>query len=168
MNAYHELWWEQARSDHTALILLRRHGADPCHQLHYLQMVTEKLGKAYFCRSGAPPVKSHAVFVRFMRALGSIQKSKRYRIANILNFKSFHGLQSWVTSALPLVYDLERLAPALAQGGPNPEYPWPQDAPTECPAKFRFPLWSRLTNTGPGRELTKVILAAVDRFPEYA
>ncbi len=131
-------------------------------------MVTEKLGKAYFWRSGTPPIRSHAVFVRFMRALGSIQESKRDRIANILAFKSYHGLQAWVNSALPLAYDLERLAPALARDGPNPEYPWPQDVPTECPSKFRFPLWSRLTNTAPGRQLTEVIRTAVDRFPEYA
>lgn len=168
MNAYQELWWAQARSDHEALILLRRHGADSCHQLHYLQMVTEKLGKAYFWRSGTSPVRSHAVFVKFMRALGSIPQSKRERIANILAFKSYQGLQWWVNSALPMAYDLERLAPALARDGPNPEYPWPQDAPIECPATFRFPLWSQLTDTAPGRQLTEVIRAAVNRFPEYA
>ena len=45
MNQYQELWWTQARSDHKVLLLLRRTSADSCHQLHYLQMVTEKLAK---------------------------------------------------------------------------------------------------------------------------
>jgi hypothetical protein len=46
MNGCQDLWWQQARSDHAILLLLRRYGVAPCHQLHYLQMVTEKIAKA--------------------------------------------------------------------------------------------------------------------------
>jgi hypothetical protein len=167
MNPYQEVWWEQSRSDHTVLLLLRRHGADPCHQLHYLQMVTEKLAKAYFWRSGNPPPKQHAGFVQFMRSLGGIQQSKRARLATILGFKNFKSLQTWIPSVSPLVYELERLAPAMAQNGPNPEYPWPHNAPTEYPARYQFDLWGRLINTGRGHQLMRAIHTLVDKFPSY-
>jgi hypothetical protein len=113
MNQYQELWWEQFRSDHTVLVLLRRNSADPSHQLHYLQMVTEKLVKAYFWRSGTPPRRNHAGFIQFMRSLGGIQQSKRMRLAKILGFRNFSSLQNWISSVLPLAYELERLAPAM-------------------------------------------------------
>ncbi len=69
MNKFQELWWEQAKSDHEAFVLLRKHSIGQCHSLHYLQMVTEKIAKAYLWRKGAPP-KSHAGFVQFLRLLG--------------------------------------------------------------------------------------------------
>ena len=59
MNSQQRLWFEQTRSDHSVLMLLRKQDAAPCHQLQYLQMVTEKLGKAYFWRTGSPPPVSH-------------------------------------------------------------------------------------------------------------
>jgi hypothetical protein len=167
MNQYQELWWTQARSDHKVLLLLRRTSADPCHQLHYLQMVTEKLAKAYFWRSGTPPPRRHAGFVQFMRSLGGVQLSQQTRLTAILDFKSFSALQIWIRAVLPLVYDLERIAPSLAQNGPNPEYPWPHDAPAECPARHQFALWGQLTSTGLGHQLLKVVQSAVDRFPVY-
>ena len=49
MNDAQELWWRQARSDHALFVRLRRIGAEECHLLHYLQMATEKLSKAYLC-----------------------------------------------------------------------------------------------------------------------
>ncbi len=167
MNNYQQCWWEQARSDHAALVVLRRHGAAPCHQLHYLQMVTEKLGKAYFWRSSAPPKKSHAGFGLFMRLLLQVPQARRQQIAEIFAFRRFEDFQTWTRTVLPLVYELERLAPALAYDGPNPEYPWPQNAPQYIPATFDFDVWQQLTGTGRGRQLVQVIKAAVDKFPVY-
>ena len=134
MNDYQRCWWEQARSDHAVLVLLRRRNAASCHQLHYLQMTTEKLSKAYFWRSGDPPKKSHIGFATFMRRLQQVSAPQRQQIADIFGFSRFAGFQSWSYNAMPLVYGLERLAPALAGDGPNPEYPWPQDAPQHVPA----------------------------------
>ena len=45
MNEYQEIWWQQAKSDHSVFVLLRGQGVPPCHSLHYLQMVTEKIAK---------------------------------------------------------------------------------------------------------------------------
>ncbi len=169
MNAYQQCWWEQARSDHGVLAILRRQGVAPCHQLHYLQMVAEKLSKAYFlATSHEPPKKSHAGFCLFMRALLQVRQPKRQRIADIFGFGRFEDFQSWARTALPLVYDLERLAPALACDGPNPEYPWPHHSPQFVPAAFEFDVWRQLTDTGRGRQLVDVIATAVEQFPVYA
>jgi hypothetical protein len=59
MNSYQKVWWKQAKSDHDAFLLIRRQGIAQCHLLHYLQMVTEKIAKAYFWRSGTPALASN-------------------------------------------------------------------------------------------------------------
>jgi len=168
MNSFQRLWWQQAKSDHEVFLLLRRQGAAKCHLLHYLQMVTEKVAKAYFWRSGAPPPRSHAGFVQLLRIfLGSVRGKERQRVAKLFGFSSFSGFQNWIRAALPIAYDLEHLAPALAGDGPNPEYPWPRARPNLAPANYGFPEWASLA-TGQGRSLMNVIRIAVERFSEYA
>ena len=130
-------------------------------------MVTEKVSKAFFWQSGAPPKKSHAGFYKFMRLLLQERGARRQQIADIFGFRRLEDFQNWARTALPLVYKLERLAPALANDGPNPEYPWPQDSPQNVPATFDFDVWREVTDTGRGRELIKVIRAAVEYFPVY-
>jgi hypothetical protein len=66
-----------------------------------------------------------------------------------------------------LAYQLEHLAPTLAQDGPNPEYPWPHTAPQHAPATFDFVIWPQLTGTGRGRQLLQIIDIAVKKFPSY-
>jgi len=167
MNSYQELWWKQAKSDHDSFMVRRGHGIAQCHSLHYLQMVTEKLAKAYFWRSGTPPPRSHAGFVQFLRFLGHIRQKDRDRVANLFSFNRFTDFQNWIRTVQPIAYDLERLAPDVANDGPNPEYPWPHAAPQQTPVEFNFPAWTSLTS-GQGRDLMRVIRIAVNRFPEYA
>ena len=168
MNPQQVLWWEQARCDHDVLLLLRNHGAAPCQQLHYLQMVTEKLGKAYFWRSGQPPKKSHASFVRFLQALDDRPNRDLSRIATLLGFGRAADFENWIPTITPLAYALERLAPALAgDNGPNPEYPWPRISPAYVPATYEFEIWTQFTDSGKGRQLLRVVDAAVLEFPSY-
>lgn len=168
MNAFQTVWFEQVRSDHEILILLRRDGARPSHQLHYLQMVTEKLGKAYFWRSGNAPRKSHASFVRFLQAIDDRPAADRTRIAKLFGFSRAKDFENWLPTVAPLAYDLERLAPALAgDNGPNPEYPWPWAAPANAPTLHDFAVWKQLTETGRGRQLLRIIDEAVRQFPTY-
>jgi hypothetical protein len=168
MNVYQSLRWEQTVADHTVLRLLRKNEATPCHQLHYLQMVTEKLGKAYFWRKGQPPKKSHASFVKFLQAVNDRPDPDRTRIAQIFGFRRSDDFENWISTITPLAYDLERLAPALAgDNGPNPEYPWPRLQPANAPASFKFAVWEQITESGKGRQLLKVIDAAVVEFPKY-
>jgi hypothetical protein len=167
MNSYQELWWQQARSDHEVFVLVRGQGMAQCHSLHYLQMATEKLAKAYFWRSGSPPPRSHAGFVQFLRFLGQVRPSDRDRVANLFSFARFVDFQNWIRAILPIAYDLERLTPDLANDGPNPEYPWPHAQPRSAPANYNFQIWGSLSNAQ-GRDLMRVIRIAIERFQEYA
>ena len=45
-------------------------------------------------------------------------------------------------------YALERLAPALANDGPNPEYPWPRRDPQHTPIEYDFEVWKHLQLVG--------------------
>lgn len=168
MNDYQRVWWEQTRSDLWILNLLRKGSAAPCHQLHYIQMLTEKLGKAYFWRTNKPPKKSHAFFVKFLQALLARSQTDVEQIAGLLGFGRAKDFENWIPTIAPLAHDIERLAPDLAGDGPNPEYPWPREKPTEHPAGHDFPVWEQLTTTGRGRQLLKAIDAAVREFPKYA
>jgi hypothetical protein len=167
MNDAQELWLRQARSDHALFLQLRRTGADECHLLHYLQMATEKLSKAYLWRSGNAPPRSHTGFVRFLRALLD-RRGELGRIAQVLGFRRQEDLDNWVRGAGPMAYSLQNIAPAEAGNGPNPEYPWPHEAPMRCPAGHTFDLWNQLTNTGKGRKLMVFVEHAIVRFEEFA
>ncbi len=130
-------------------------------------MVTEKLAKAYFWRTGVSPSKSHAGFVKFLRALGALNQSKRQKqVVEALGFKNYVGFQAFVQGAVPLAHKLERLAPALALDGPNPEYPWPQADPEFASADFSFDIWPEL-QAGRGRQFIKVVQNAVNNFSRY-
>jgi hypothetical protein len=166
MNQYQCVWWEQAKSDHEMFVVCRREGFAQCHSLHYLQMATEKLAKAYFWRSNTPPPKSHAGFVQFLRFLGAV-RNDRDRIADSFSFKRFEDFQTWIKSTLPIAYELEHLTPDLASDGPNPEYPWPHSLPSTAPVHHHFQIWEKLV-TGQGRSLMRVIQIAIVSFPQYA
>jgi hypothetical protein len=77
-------------------------------------------------------------------------------------------LKKWVSSVQPLAYALQNIAPAEARNGPNPEYPWPHEAPAQCPAGHSFSLWVQLHNTGQGRKLMEFIDRAITSFEAYA
>jgi len=167
MNSAQQVWWMQSQSDHAVLVHLRKGGASECHLLHYLQMATEKLSKAYLWRSGEAPTKSHTGLVRFLKAL--LDRGRDLdRIANLFGFQRRADFIYWLKSIQPLAYSLQSLAPAEAGDGPNPEYPWPHESPTFCPAVHSFDLWRDLTGTGQGRKLLEFIAVAVQRFEEYA
>ncbi len=168
MNAAQDLWWKQARSDHSIFVQLRRNGGPECHLLHYLQMATEKLSKAYLWRSGHAPPRSHTGFVRFLKALLDRRDTELDRIAIILTFSRRQALYDWVRSIKTLAYSLQNIAPAEAGDGPNPEYPWPHGAPAHCPVGHNFGLRNELTNTGKGRKLIEFVNHAIARFDSYA
>ena len=90
------------------------------------------------------------------------------RIARVFDFSRPRELDAWVRQVGPLAHALQNLAPAVAGDGPNPEYPWPHESPTECPAEYSFALWPRLRDERRGRELLKFIRNGVERFEQYA
>lgn len=132
-------------------------------------MVTEKLGKAYFWRTGHPPRPTHISFVKFLQALYHRPTLERKAIERQLGFGNSRAFRQWIVSITPLAYELERLAPSLAgDTGPNPEYPWPRQSPEYTPATFQFSLWPLLHDTGRGRELLRFIDTAVRHSATYA
>lgn len=168
MNQAQKLWWKQALSDWSAYRILKKDGgADKCHQLHFLQMCSEKIAKAYLIRT-LHPKRSHAGFGKFLRLLiQSTNSSTLLKVARVHQFKQIQAFESWIKSVRPLADDLEHLAPALANDGPNPEYPWPHDTPVHAPALFAFPILERL-ELAEGRSLLRFLEVSVTRFPEYA
>src|SRR5215208_5917868 len=108
------LWWTQAKSDHGVFVMLRKQGVHECHLLHYLQMATEKLAKAYLWRSGVAPPPSHVGFPRFLRALMTRSSADLRRIARVFDFARPRDLEAWVRQVHPLAHELQNLAPAAA------------------------------------------------------
>ncbi len=101
-------------------------------------MTTEKLGKALLLGSKADfelATSSHAAFVKFLRVV-----SNNYNLHSKLGLARTQ-LQIYFSQFLPLAHEIEILAPALSQGGPNPEYPWAdKSGRIYAPADYEFPL----------------------------
>ena len=104
-----------------------------CHELHYLQMCTEKLAKAYF--QTTPSRDGHAAFRRFLTELLA-----NSNMLTPLGFATTAELTRWQGSVTSIVGAIEDLAPSIAdrKNLPNPEYPWPRDAPTVAPVDHPF------------------------------
>jgi hypothetical protein len=159
MNEQQRLYLVQARSDRSILRLL---GSQPaCHQLHYLQMLTEKLAKAFFWRGPGAEALGHAAFVRFVRAIASNR-----RVAEGLGFTSMLSFREWIADVSDLAYELERLAPALAADGPNPEYPWPRAYPEHTPAEHDFVFWRHFRSRS-GFTLLRMLDLILDNFESW-
>ena len=153
MTEHQRLLLVQARSCFTVFELLRTRPELPeCHPLHYLQMATELLGKASAWRRGSR-AGSHQAFAGFIKALATnraAQKQLGYDGKN-------ENWEHLIRKSLELAKVIESLAPALALDRPNPEYPWPRDAPQVAPAEHRFEVWRDLQETPPGRQFLKLI-----------
>ncbi len=111
---------EQAKADFESYKLLKIRGQPASQWLHFLQMATEKTGKAYLAAYGSDLEqlrKSHLAFGRFLRILG------RHRFVRQELKISTDQLKQHINQILLLADKIERLTPALSNG-PNAEYPW--------------------------------------------
>jgi hypothetical protein len=167
VNSQQQLWWSQAMSDLTVLELLRKNGAGECHQLHYMQMVSEKIAKAYYWRNGKPPARNHSGFVRFLQSLLNRDGKSLPGIIKLLGYDKVDEFRWFIRRISPLAYELQSYAPALANDGPNPEYPWPHVSPLDAPCNYKFRLCDDL-QTAVGRNFSHLLDRAVRNFPEYA
>jgi len=114
----------QAENDYGVFLTFNRSKTPipVCQQLHYLQMSTEKLAKAFSCpQSGAAPKTSHAALTRFLRISKGRQELRR-----ALGYEgNYDAYVSYIDSILPLAEKIEALAPEGKRlDKPNPEYPW--------------------------------------------
>ncbi|MCW5775207.1 MAG: hypothetical protein KIS87_02000 [Phycisphaeraceae bacterium] len=117
-----EAFRTQAASDLAVFgVLLSMDEVPACHCLHYLQMATEKLGRELrtSAEQHGAEVRSHVAIVKALRLLRN-----RREAADALFDGDFDAWRVYVDRVLPLVAAIERLAPAVAGNGENPEYPW--------------------------------------------
>ncbi len=76
------------------------------------------------------------------------------------------SFREWIKDASDLAYELERLAPALAGDGPNPEYPWPRDNPEHAPVEHDFQTWRHMQSAS-GHCLWIMIDKVLENFDEW-
>ncbi len=154
----------QARVDWEAYQRTREAPWPECHRLLFLQMATEKLGKALLVAGHSSLDKitqTHAAFVKFLQVAGNHRKLKR-----ALGMKPLQQSAQF-KALLPFAREIELLAPALAQHGPNPEYPWPEvSGNIVAPADHLFPLTKRLRHSPQGIQLLKYIDIFLHRFED--
>ena len=158
--AYHR----QGRSDWNLYLELQgRDDVPPCHSLHFLQMATEKLAKAYRFRDTSTDIAalltSHVGFPRFLNAfLMSPQLREEY--------EGRHSqLERLRKDFAPLARAIEPLAPAVDRDvvPENSEYPWERGDDVIAPVDHRFSALELLRHPR-GRMLLKFIRRAFDEF----
>jgi hypothetical protein len=163
VNRQQAAFYRQSVSDWRLFQELRnRSTREACHELHYLQMATEKLAKAFLWGTRTPPRQTHASLVQFFRRIAT---SRRARDA--LQFTGQEQLATWIRAALPLAYTIERLAPDLAGDGPNAEYPWPRDMPETAPVDYDFAMMRELGNAR-GRQFIELVGRLLMTFESWA
>jgi hypothetical protein len=162
MNRNQELFHLQANSDLRMFDRLRGMVAtgeiEACHGLHFLQMATEKLSKAYFLRSNVR--RSHKYFSKFWCALPTVGRIRRE-----LRYADSKTFRDDILSVAGLVSRIEQLAPDLADEGPNPEYPWPYPNYQHAPGSYHFAIWGRITHGHDGQLLVRLVHSLADAAP---
>jgi hypothetical protein len=152
---------KQARVDWEAYHRTHQTRWPDCHRLLFLQMATEKLGKALLLAGHSKLerlTRSHAAFVKFMQ-VASYNRNLQTKLSMTPSQLKVH-----FNRLLPIAYEIEILAPALAQDGPNPEYPWLDKAGRiQVPMEYTFPLVKSL-QTSHGLQLLKHIANCIAEF----
>lgn len=135
-------YFTQAQNDYGVFReFKKRADVAMCQKLHYLQMATEKLAKAFLSPpSGERPPRVHKALARFLR----ISKG-RPEIRRKLGYeRNYRAYCIYIDSLLDLAERIERLAPVGGQERLNPEYPWAEDTGNVvCPARYGFPEFGR-------------------------
>jgi hypothetical protein len=154
---------KQARTDWDAYEKAEELMWPICHRLHFLQMATEKLGKALLVAAETKLdeiTHSHLALVKFLRVVSNnLDLHLKLGLTKSQLKAQFKGL-------LPIAHEIEILAPALAQEGPNPEYPWVDKAGRICiPVDYSFPL-TKLLQSHQGIRLLKYIEYFLAEFEE--
>lgn len=164
--AWARAYARQSLSDWELYTLLVKNNAPRCHQLHYLQMASEKIGKAYRFRdtSTSPKklLRQHGGFTKFFSAfLLSDRVSQMYESKAQLAFITPLCRQ--------IARELETLAPAADpdKRPANPEYPWRQGSELFVPHDYEFPNLSLLEDPA-GRTFLKLLCVAISEFEAIA
>lgn len=137
---WRDAFFRQAKSDNEVRKLLNKKNIEYAHQLHYLQMVTEKLAKGLLTSASSmvPPKFEHKALVSCLQTIKCSHEIRR-RLGYENKVESF---KQFIDSLLPIANNIEKLAPSFAgKDQPNPEYPWQckHNKMVYAPADFNFP-----------------------------
>jgi len=105
---WHDAFLEQAKSDWKTYEAIQRLSLDTCQILHYLQMATEKLGKAMLLAEGIDIIKlrtSHKAFTRFLHLV-----ARKPGVQNYLRM-SARQLRAYIQNLLPLAAEFDLFVP---------------------------------------------------------
>jgi hypothetical protein len=156
-----EAFLAQARSDWQIYTKLKQANEPSCHILHYLQMATEKLGKAYLLagKTAIDEVQtSHLAFTRFLRFI-----SRNGKLQQELGMTA-RQMRLHVEHLLSIAHAIEKLAPALAGKGINSEYPWKvPNGKVVAPVRYNFSLSEQLDSPS-GINLLKLVNIVLKKF----
>jgi len=134
---WRDAFFREADSDYIIFTEFNRARKPACQRLHYLQMATEKLAKAFLCsRKDRPPKPTHAAFVRLLKVIKG-RPEIRSKLGYGGNYSAF---VSYIDSILDLAERIESLAPEGTRlDRPNPEYPWTTaTGDVVCPLDYPF------------------------------
>lgn len=161
--AFAEAFIAQARSDWGVQRLLSEEkDVAVCHRLHYLQMVCEKLAKAYRLRDTKSPVSElvskHTGFEKFVGAFFAVALRDEYQGKDA-------QLQGLIKRARALAREIEKLAPAIdrVDAPENVEYPWERGDRVTAPCSYSFPSIELQRDPG-GRAFLNLIERALDDY----
>lgn len=134
-----------------------------CHGLHYLQMATEKIAKAYRARDTQVDldevIKRHTGFVEFVNAF--------FRCATIRDeyLGQDAALLTLQRNATAIAREIEKLAPATDRlsSPENAEYPWEKGETIVTPCEFGFPNLTMLSQPS-GRAVMNLLERAFTDF----
>jgi hypothetical protein len=153
---------KQALSDLATRDLLAEAGIHKCHRLHFLQMATEKVCKAYLTtRNGHEKVrKTHAYVEKNLPLIARMLYS---------NLNDQNRIKPWQMSAIHKIsQEIEVLAPACDDGGAredNSEYPWEDgQGNVRVPCEYNFPKVDDGPQNGAFVLLIKVLRAAAKAY----
>jgi hypothetical protein len=161
--AFSRAFIAQARSDFRVYRhLAERPEFAVCHALHYLQMATEKLAKAYRLRDTKSPVdelvSKHTGFAKFIGPFFTATLKDEYRGRDA-------QLRGIIARSRQLAREIEKLAPAIDRSivPENAEYPWEREDVIVAPCDYGFPALDMLRQPG-GRTFLNLIERAFESF----
>jgi hypothetical protein len=161
-----EAFLAQARSDFAVCEHLRAQDLAPCHWMHYLQMTTEKLAKAVRLSpaGGATFKHSHVAFSKLSAIL-----RRQTVLAPTLHMET-NSYREFIDQTSALRAGIEQLAPDVAGGRPNAEYPWEaRDHSGQlrwwAPCDWTFPIEAEMRSPQ-GHALLKLITLLLRQYEQ--
>lgn len=153
----------QAGSDWELYTLLEEQQANLCHRVHYLQMASEKIAKAYRFRDTDTPVEQllrhHVGFTKFFN-----QFLRSDRVLQMYQGKNAQH-RELIKRCNALAREVEALAPAADRHNrpANPEYPWQHGLEVFIPHDHDFPNL-KLLEAPAGRNFLKLLKLSILEF----